>query len=169
MFDMPSARPMTRLALTGAVTAGLLLLAAPPAGADDPSWAGWYKITFHTDQKSGTSIAASQQETAYTASYLFTTDCSSGTCVASAVDGPAPKENVSSSVSFDWTGDRWSRSRDWNWDCLLPDRTITYDPAHSVTNYLPQPDGSLTGTFETTIEGGDCQGTVNIPVTARPV
>ncbi len=152
-----------------------MLIAAPLAGAPightdpAPTWSGNYKITFHTDQKSGSSMAATQSEEPYSATYQFSTDCSSGACVASAVDGPTPKDNVSRSVKFDWTGSRWSRTNTWRWDCLLPDRTITYDPATSVTTYRPQADGSLTGTFETTISGGACQGTVTIPVTAVPV
>jgi len=144
------------------------LMVAPSAGADPASWNGWYKLTFHTDQKSGTSMAASQQETPYTASYLFATDCSSGSCVASVTDGPTPKDNVTSTTKFDWTGSQWSRTNDWRWDCQLSDGTITFDPATSVTTYTPQSDGSLTGTFQTTINSGACQGTVTIPVTAVP-
>ena len=61
------------------------------ASADPaPSWDGWYKVTFQTDRKSGTSMAAKQSETPYTAWYKFATDCSSGTCVAAVVDGPTP-------------------------------------------------------------------------------
>ncbi len=143
------------------------VVGVPMATADPaPNWSGNYRVTFHTDQKSGTSMAATQQETPYTATYEFTTDCSSGKCVATAIDGPTPKQNVSATVKFDWTGSQWSRSNTWKWDCLLPDRTITYDPATSVTTYLPQSDGSLTGTFETTINQGACQGTVTIPLTA---
>lgn len=163
----PASR-ILRCALTAGLLAGGGAVAAPTAGADDPTLAGWYRITFHTDQKSGSSIAAAQPETPYTASYLFTTDCSDGPCIASAVDGPAPKENVSPKTTLEWDGAQWSKSRDWNWDCLLPDGTITYDPAHSVTNYRPQPDGSLTGSIDTTIDAGACAGTVSIPVTARP-
>ena len=159
--------PMTRAALAfGLLT--VAAVAAPSADADDPSWNGWYKITFHTDQKTGTSMAAEQQETPYTASYQFTTDCSSGTCEAKSVDGPAPKDNVSSTVSLQWTGTQWEKTRDWRWDCLTPDRTIIYEPAHSVTTYVPQPDGTLTGAIATTIDSGPCKGTVSIPVTARP-
>ncbi|OYN77973.1 hypothetical protein [Mycolicibacterium sphagni] len=150
------------------VSAAALVIAVPVAHADEPFWGGWYKITFHTDQKSGTSIAATQQETPYTASYKITTDCSSGTCIASALDGPTPKDNVAQSTTFAWTGSQWSRSNSWRWDCTLPDGTITYDPANSVTAYTPQPDGSLAGTFQTTIDSGACQGTVVIPVTAVP-
>ena len=143
------------------------LLAAPMAHADEtPFWGGWYKITFHTDQKSGTSIAATQQETPYTAWYKITTTCSGGKCVASVIDGPTPKDNVVQSVTFDWTGSTWSRANSWNWDCLRPDGTTTLDPANSVTTYTPQSDGTLAGAFTTTIDGGACQGTVSIPVTA---
>jgi len=148
----------------------ILFLAASPLAAADtaPNWDGWYKLTFHTDQKSGTSMAASQAETPYTASYKFATDCSSGQCVASVEDGPTPKNNVASTTKFDWTGTQWSRSSSWRWDCQLKDGTITFDPATSITTYTPQPDGSLTGTFQTTINSGECQGTISIPVTATP-
>lgn len=142
---------------------------AAPAQADPaPNWDGWYKITFHTDRKSGTSVAAMQPEEPYTAWYQFATDCSSGTCQASVVTGPNPKDNVAQSTTFDWNGTQWSHSSSWRWDCLLPDDTITYDPASSVTTYSPQPDGSLTGTFATNIGSGSCQGTVYIPLTAMP-
>ncbi len=144
-----------------------VLAAAPTASADPaPNWNGWYTITFHTDQKSGTSSAAKQSEQPYTAWYKFATDCSSGTCVASVIDGPTPKDNVPQSTKFDWTGSQWSRTNNWRWDCALGDGTITFDPASSVTTYSPQPDGSLTGTFATNIGAGACQGTVYIPLTA---
>ena len=144
-----------------------VLAAAPTASADPaPNWNGWYTITFHTDQKSGTSSAAKQSEQPYTAWYKIATDCSSGTCVASVIDGPTPKDNVPQSTRFDWTGSQWSRTNNWRWDCALGDGTITFDPASSVTTYSPQPDGSLTGTFATNIGAGACQGTVYIPLTA---
>lgn len=160
-------------AKSAAAGAALLAVASwfglPTASADPaPNWNGWYKITFHTDQKSGTSVAAKQSEEPYTASFKFSTDCSSGTCVASVVDGPASKDNVTASTKFDWTGAQWSRTNSWRWDCLLPDRTITYDLASSVTTYQPQSDGSLTGMFATNIGSGACQGTVYIPLTAVP-
>ena len=161
---------MTRNCAAAAVLVGGSLMLAPIAAADDTAhWDGAYKITFHTDQKSGTSSAATQPETPYTATYTFATDCSSGKCVASVVDSPTPKDNVAQSVSFDWTGSQWTRSSSWKWDCLLPDKTVTYDPAYSLTNYVPQPDGTLSGTFQTTISEGACQGTVSIPVTAAAV
>ena len=62
-------RRVGRLSLAFAVSAAALAV-APAASADPaPNWAGWYKITFHTDQKSGTSVAAKQSEQPYTAWY----------------------------------------------------------------------------------------------------
>ncbi len=145
--------------------AGARTASAEPA----PNWDGWYRITFHTDRKSGTSAAANQPEEPYTAAYLFSTDCTTGSCVASVQQGPTPKDNVAQSLTFDWTGSQWSRTNSWRWDCLLPDGTITFDPASSVTTYTPQADGSLTGTFATNIGGGVCAGTVYIPLTVTPV
>ena len=160
-------KPSRGVVVIAALLMGGSLAAAPVAQADEAfQWNGRYRVTFHTDQKSGTSIAATQAETPYTAAYVFSTDCSSGDCVASTSDGPTPKDNVSRSTKFNWTGSQWSRSNSWNWDCLLPDGTITFDPANSVTSYVPQSDGSLTGTFQTTIDRGACQGTVSIPLTA---
>ena len=160
---------MSRLGAVGAVALAASMAVAPTAWAEPaPTWNGWYQVTFHTDQKTGTSSAARQSEEAYTAWYNFGTDCSSGTCVASVLDGPAPKDNASQATKFDWTGSQWSRTNNWRWDCLLPDRTITFDPASSVTTYTPQSDGSLKGTFSTNIGGGACEGTVYIPLTATP-
>jgi hypothetical protein len=159
-----------RLGQFVAATAVAAAVASAPTALADPApnWNGWYRITFHTDQKQGTSVAAGQSEEAYTVWYRMSTDCSSGTCVATVDDGPATKDNVSSTTVFDWTGTQWSRTNNWRWDCLLPDRTITYDPASSTTTYSPQPDGSLKGTFATNIGSGVCEGTVYIPLTAVP-
>lgn len=156
------------LATTGAV-ATLAVASMAPAHADPaPNWSGWYRVTFHTDQKSGTSAAAKQAEEAYSAWYKFGTDCTAGDCQAEVLQGPNPKDNVAASTKFDWNGSQWSHTTSWRWDCLLPDGTITYDAASSVTTYSPQPDGSLTGTFATNIGGGACGGTVYIPLTAAP-
>jgi hypothetical protein len=160
---------MVSRGFVSALAAAAALLCAPSVGADPaPTWDGWYRITFHTDRKTGTSIAAGQSEEPYTAWYRFTTDCSSGTCQASVATGPTPKDNVAQATTFTWTGSQWSRTNNWRWDCLLPDDTITFDPASSVTTYTPQADGSLTGTFATNIGGGACEGTVYIPLTAVP-
>jgi hypothetical protein len=159
---------MRRAHALGAVLVAAVATAPTAVAAEEVFWGGRYKVTFHTDQKTGTSMAATQTETPYTAAYVFTTDCSSGTCVASTTDGPVPKDNVTPAVRFDWTGSEWTRTNTWRWDCLLPDGTITYDPAESVTTYTPQSDGTLKGTFATTISTGACEGTVDIPLTATP-
>ena len=136
----------SRRLVAAAVVAGAALIYSPLAQADEtPFWGGWYKITFHTDQKSGTSIAATQQETPYTVWYKITTTCSGGKCVASVIDGPTPKDNVVQSVTFDWTGSAWSRSNDWSWDCTHPDGTTTLDPANSVTASPPSHSPTPTG------------------------
>lgn len=156
-------------ALTGAALVAASVLGTPAASAQPAAnWNGWYKITFQTDRKSGTSVAAKQSEVPYTAWYKFATDCTSGSCVATVVDGPAPKENAAQSTKFDWNGSQWSRTNTWRWDCSLGDGTITFDPASSVTTYSPQPDGSLNGTFATNIGSGACQGTVYVPLVAVP-
>lgn len=162
-------RTGSRVRATAAGFLAISLASAPAAtAAPAPDWNGWYKITFQTDRKSGTSMAATQSEVPYTAWYKIATDCSSGTCVASVVDGPTPKENAAQSTRFDWTGSQWSRTSSWRWDCAIGDGTITFDPASSVTTYTPQADGTLTGTFATNIGSGACQGTVYIPLTAVP-
>ena len=162
-------RPGSSAAVAVSAAALAALVTSGVANAEPaPNWNGWYKVTFHTDQKTGTSMAASQSEEAYTAWYRFATDCTSGTCVASVDDGPTPKANADEATAFTWDGSAWTRSSTWRWDCLLPDRTITFDQASSVTTYTPQSDGSLTGTFSTNIGGGACAGTVYIPVTAVP-
>ena len=161
-----------RRSASAALALGLALgsVALPPiaSAAPAPNWDGWYKITFQTDQKSGTSTAAEQWEEPYTAWYQFVTNCSSGACEASVVDGPAPKDNAAQSTTFEWTGTQWSRTNNWRWDCTMADRTITFDQASSVTTYSPQPDGSMKGMFATNIGDGACQGTVYIPLTAIP-
>ena len=157
-----------RLTAAACAAAGSLVFIPAATAEPAPNWSGWYRITFHADEKTGTSAAAQQGEQAYTAWYKFATDCSSGNCIASVVDGPTPKDNVPRSTKFEWDGSQWTRSDSWRWDCLLPDRTITFDSASSVTRYTPRSDGSLTGTFGTNIGSGACQGTVYIPLTAVP-
>ncbi len=162
---------MTRL-LTGglaAVIAGALCVAPTAHAGGTPAWNGPYAVTFHVDQKTGTSIAAGQYEAAYTKNYVFITDCSSGSCEATIVDGP-PSKNlvVPQPMSFTWEGTQWGQSSRWQWDCLRPDGTVEWNPARSIVNYVPQSDGSLSGVFRTTITRGECEGSVDIPVSAIP-
>ena len=120
-----------------------------------PGWNGWFRITFHTDQKAGTSIAAHRPR-------------------SPAASGTSSRRTARRAVHVrrPWSPDRirrtTSRSRRsstgtgrsghtpaaGDGTALLPDGTITYDPASSVITYSPQPDGSLTGTFATNIGSG---------------
>jgi hypothetical protein len=146
------------------------MYSAPPAQAGGtPAWNGAYAVTFHVDRKVGTSVAASQPENAYTKTYTFASDCSSGECVATIVGGP-PSKNlvVPQPMSFAWAGSQWKQVSTWKWDCLLPDGTVEWNPAQSTVNYIPQSDGTLVGNFRTDIARGACAGTVDIPVTAVP-
>ncbi len=51
---------------------------------------GHYLLTFSANQKTGTSMAARQPESAQWAKYSFTSSCSTGACVAKVNDSPAP-------------------------------------------------------------------------------
>lgn len=157
------------LGMAAVAMAGSLCLAPAAQAGGVPAWNGPYAVTFHVDQKSGTSIAASQPEAAYTRTYVFATDCSSGDCVATIVDGP-PSKNlvVPQPMSFTWDGTQWEQTNTWKWDCLRPDGAIEWNPADSIVNYVPQADGSLSGVFRTDITRGECQGSVQIPVSAVP-
>ena len=56
-----------------------------------PSWNGRYSLVRYAVSKSGTSVAAGQAEPTFSADYVFVTNCSSGGCVATATNGPTPK------------------------------------------------------------------------------
>ena len=162
--------PAVPLGRSVAFRAASLIVAVAAAGAGvapfvasadpAPSWDGWYKVTFQTDRKSGTSMAAGQSETPTPRGI---------SSPPTALREPAlprwstahPKDNAAQATKFEWTGSQWSRTNNWRWDCGLGDGTLTFDPASSVTTYSPQPDGSLTGTFATNIGSGACQGTVH--------
>lgn len=165
----------TRL-LCAALPAAALWL-APVAQADEPPpLRGDYALTFHTDQKTGTSAAASQYEVAYKRNYAFATVCSPEGCSASIVDGSAPKiagspqpltVDPDNPSPFHWDGQQWVQTTRWQWDCLWPDGTVEWNPATSRVTLKPDGDGVFTGIFSTDISRGVCEGTVNIPVTAR--
>lgn len=120
--------------------------------------------------KSGTSMAAAQNEFAHRSSVTFTSSCTAGVCVATVVNPPPPKnESMPRTIEFTWNGAQWIREMTWTWDCLLPDGTVEYDPAKSISVYTPGPYGILTGVFHTDIASGACQGNVDMPVSAKPV
>lgn len=161
------------IAAMAAASLGTLALAptAPQAAADHiVTWNGKYVLTVAADAKTGTSMAATQQESAHRGNYTISTSCSSMVCIATVNDPPPPRNQYMPKwMEFVWNGGEWVRDMNWKWDCRLADGAIEYDPAKSITVYEPGPDGILTGDFHTDIFSGACQGTVDIPVTAAPV
>jgi hypothetical protein len=166
---------MTRDGLSSLVglCAGSLAFAlalSPPAAADTASWNGDYAITFIVGPKSGTSVAAGQPESQYTDTYTFSSSCTAGKCTATIVGGPAPRNpTIPQPVQFTWDGSSWTQASDFQWDCMMPDTTIEWNPARADVRYTPQPDGSLSGTMRTDILSGACQGTLEINMTAERV
>ncbi|MDY6997195.1 MAG: hypothetical protein SW019_11395 [Actinomycetota bacterium] len=158
-------------AAAASVAAAAALGLAPAAQAGGvPTWEGTYTVTFFVDQKTGTSMAAGQPETRYSDNYTFDTTCTGGHCVATIVAGPAPRNpTVPQPVTFTWTGAAYTQDNDFQWNCLMPDGSVEWNPASSQVAYTPQSDGSLSGRWHTDIASGACQGTVDITMTAVPV
>jgi hypothetical protein len=158
------------VAALAATSLGSPLFLAPAAMAiEDATWNGHYILTMSADEKTGTSMAANQPEPSHVMSRTFSSSCSSGICVATITDAPPPKnEYIQRPIEYTWNGSKWVREISWKWDCLLPDGTIEYDPAESITTFTPGPNGILTGVFHTDIDLGACQGNVDMPVSAKP-
>jgi hypothetical protein len=153
-----------------AVSLAIALSLTSVTSADPPSWNGEYAITFIVGPKDGTSVAASQPEVQYTDTYTFRSSCASGKCIATIISGPPPRNpTVPQPVQFTWDGSSWTQVNDFQWDCMMPDTSIQWDPARGTTRYTPQPDGSLSGTIHTEILSGTCQGTLDINTTAQRV
>ncbi|ODQ89039.1 hypothetical protein BHQ18_17490 [Mycolicibacterium flavescens] len=127
-------------------------------------------MTYASD-KMGTSIAAAQAEPDFSAQYTLATDCSTGLCVATVVEGPAPTNpTIPQPVRYTWDGARWQYAYNWQWECFRGDGVPSeYAPARSRVFYAPDIDGTLFGTWRTEILAGACRGTVVMPVGARPV
>lgn len=153
-----------------ALLAAMAVLAVPahPASAATPSWNGKYSLVRYAAQKTGTSVAATQSEATFSADYVFSTVCSASSCVATANNGPTPKNpTIVVPSHYTWDGTRWVERFDFQWDCYLGEGVAkAWAPAKSWAFYTPQPDGSLRGTWHTDIYGGPCQGTVEMPVAA---
>jgi len=148
----------------------ILLSLSPTASSDPPSWNGEYAITFIVGPKSGTSLAAGQPEGQYTDTYTFQSSCTSAKCTATIISGPAPRNpTVPQPVQFTWDGSSWTQVNDFQWDCMMDDGTIQWNPARADVRYTPQPDGSLSGTMHTEILSGPCQGTLEMHMTAQRV
>ena len=142
----------------------------PAAGADSPSWNGQYAITFMVGPKSGTSMAVGDPESQHTDTYGFRSSCAGGKCTATIVSGPPPSNpTVPQPVQFTWDGSSWRQVSDFQWDCMMPDTSIQWSPAHADVRYTPQPDGSLTGVMHTEILSGPCQGTIDMDMKAERV
>lgn len=100
------------------MTASVAGTPAIGARAVTPSWNGKYSLVRYAAGKSGSSVAARQAEPTFSADYVFTTACSSGTCVATATDGPAPKNPTLPQPShYTWDGAKWVERFDFQWDC----------------------------------------------------
>lgn len=156
-----------RLAGSCAAALTLALSLATGAAADNPSWNGQYAITFMVGPKSGTSMAVGDPEVQHTDVYTLRSSCTGGKCVATIVGGPPPSNpTVPQPVQFTWDGSSWTQVSDFQWDCMMPDTSIQWNPAHATVRYTPQPDGSLAGTMHTDILSGACQGTIEMNMTA---
>lgn len=147
---MSGHRKKAMLALAAASLAATL---APNAvAAAEPSWNGQYLVTLSANAKTGTSMAANRPEYPHKANYTFSSRCASDVCIATVVDAPPPKnEFIPRPIEYTWNGTQWVREISWQWDCLLPDGTIEYAPAKSITAYTPGQYGILTGVFHTDI------------------
>jgi opacity protein-like surface antigen len=145
--------------------------AAGTAEAAVAQWNGRYQIVTFASDKMGSSVAAAQPEPDFGAQYVLATDCSSGLCVATVVDGPAPSNpTIPQPVRYTWDGSRWQYSYNWLWECFRGAGVPTeYAPARSQVFYAPDIDGSLFGTWRTDILAGTCRGNVVMPVAAYPV
>ena len=165
-----TANRASSLVCAWAASLTIALLLSPVAFAGPPSWNGDYAITFMVGPKSGTSMAVGDPEVQHTDTYGFRSSCTSGKCIATIVSGPAPSNpTVPQPVQFTWDGSSWTQDNDFQWDCMMPDTTIQWNPARAHVRYTPQPDGSLAGTMHTEILSGACQGTIDMDMTAERV
>lgn len=165
-----SARSLTSAVVGVTCTAAAGFSMLPSASAANAQWNGRYAIVTYASEKMGSSIAAAQAEPDFGANYVLSTDCSTGLCVATVVDGPAPSNpTIPRPVRYTWDGSRWQYAYNWQWECFRGDGVASeYAPARSRVFYAPDVDGSLFGTWHTEILAGTCRGTVVMPVAARP-
>lgn len=143
----------------------------PAAQAAGQVWSGRYSLVRYAAEKTGTSLAAQQWEPTFSDVYLFSTDCSTGRCVATVVGGPKPQNpTLPQPPRYTWDGEKWVHVYDWQWDCYQgPGVEKVWAPARSVAWYAPHADGVLRGNWRTDIQGGPCNGSVEMAVDASPV
>ena len=104
---MSAGRRCAALIVAASVTS-TAVIAASTASAADQQWSGRYTIVSYASQKGGTSVAARQPESDFSAEFVFVTGCSSDKCVATALDGPDPTNpSVPRQQQFTWTGTHW--------------------------------------------------------------
>jgi len=146
------------------------LCTAVAADAAGGQWNGRYTLVTYASQKNGSSMAKLQFEPDFSAQFTFATDCSSGLCVATVVDGPAPSNpTIPQPAQYTWDGSRWVYAYNWQWNCFRGDGVpAEWAPAKSQVFYAPAQGGSLVGTWRTDILGGECRGFVVMPVAAYP-
>ena len=166
--------PRSRFEIRAAAVLSVIAIAvfgtaASPVHAATPSWDGKYSLVRYAVDKSGTSVAAGQAEPTFSADYVFATSCSAK-CVATATDGPTPKNPTLPQPShYTWDGAKWVEVFEFQWDCYMGEGVPkVWAPAKSWAFYAPQPGGSLHGTWHTDIYSGPCRGTVAMPVAAFP-
>lgn len=161
-----------RTALSGALLViGLFAIVDTTAAAAVPQWNGRYTVVTYASQKNGTSVAARQAESDFSAVFVFSTACSTTACVATVVDGPAPSNpTIPQPQRYIWDGAKWAVTYDWQWECFRGDGAPrVFSPATSWVYYAPQSDGTLRGSWYTDIADGPCRGNVIMPIAAGPV
>jgi hypothetical protein len=116
MYRRP--RVVHPVAVLGGIARAIFGTAGIPVHAAMPSWNGKYSLVRYAVDKNGSSAAAGQAEPTFRADYVFVTSCSSGKCVATATDGPTPKNPTLPQPSH-WDGSRWVEHFDFQWDCYM--------------------------------------------------
>jgi hypothetical protein len=166
-----SAGRMWAAQVVAVIFAGVSVVGAATVDAAGQEWSGRYTVVSYAAAKTGTSVAARQPEPDFSAEYVFVTECSSGKCVATVVDGPVPRNStLPQPQRYTWDGTQWEYVYDWQWECFRGDGVPrVFSAARSWMFYVPQSDGSLQGAWHTDIFSGDCRGNVIMPVAAYPV
>lgn len=165
-----SACRMQAALFVAAVLALVCVLVPPTSQAAGQQWSGRYTMVTYASQKAGNSVAARQPEHDFSGEYLLATNCSSGKCVATVVNGPrSTNPTVPQPLRYTWDGSQWQFMYDWQWECFRGDSVASvFSAARSWVFYQPQPDGSMQGTWHTDIFDGTCRGNVIMPVAAYP-
>jgi hypothetical protein len=167
---MSGHRRTAMLVAAAAALSGSVCLAPAASASQAASWNGQYLLTISSDAKTGTSMAARGPEFAQRGSYSFSSNCTTGVCIARVDNAPAPRNQyMPRGGQYTWNGSQWVQQTTWNMGCQLPNGAMESDPARSITAYTPSARGVLNGRFHTDILNGACRGSMDMPVTAVPV